>query len=116
MVLPMPLHRARLRERGYNQAVELARPLARAWGLPIELGRVERVLNATPQASLPWKERRLNMRGAFRCHGALTGKKVLVVDDVMTTGATLQALALELKRCGAARVDNLVVARTPPPN
>lgn len=116
MVMPMPLHRARLRERGYNQAVELARPLARAWGVPLELGLVERVLNVPPQASLPWKARRLNMRGAFQCHGSLAGMNVLVVDDVMTTGATLEALALALKRHGAARVDNLVVARTLPPD
>ncbi|MBI1905971.1 MAG: ComF family protein [Rhodocyclales bacterium] len=116
MILPMPLHGARLRERGFNQAVELARPLARAWGLPLELARVERVSNVAPQASLPWKARRLNMRGAFGCHGSLEGKKVLVVDDVMTTGATLDALASLLKRHGAARVDNLVVARTLPPD
>lgn len=114
VILPMPLHRTRLRERGFNQAVELARPLARAWGVPLELARVERVSNGAPQASLPWKARRLNMRGAFGCRGSLAGMKVLVIDDVMTTGATLDALALLLKRQGATRVHNLVVARTLP--
>ena len=116
MVLPMPLHSLRLRERGFNQAVELGRPLARAWRVPLELGLVERVSNGSPQASLPWKARRLNMHGAFSCRGSLAGMSVLVVDDVMTTGATLEALAATLKRHGAARVDNLVVARTLPPD
>jgi len=115
VLLPMPLHVRRLRERGFNQAVEIARPLARATGLPLELGAIGRVLNTAPQASLPWKARRVNMRGAFRCEASFTGKTVIVVDDVMTTGATLDELARTLKRHGAARVENLVVARTPSP-
>lgn len=115
VLLPMPLHVRRLRERGFNQAVEVARPLARAAGLPLELGAVGRVLNTAPQASLPWKARRVNMLGAFRCDASFTGKTVIVVDDVMTTGATLDELARTLKRHGAARVENLVVARTPSP-
>lgn len=115
VLLPMPLHVRRLRERGFNQAVEVARPIGRATGLPLELDAVVRVLNLAPQASLPWKARRVNMRGAFRCDASFTGKTVIVVDDVMTTGATLDELARTLKRHGAARVENLVVARTPSP-
>jgi len=113
VVLPMPLHVKRLRERGFNQAVELARPLARARGLPLELARVGRVLDVAPQMSLSWRERQSNMRGVFACAGSFDGLHVLVVDDVMTTGATLHALAAVLKQHGASRVTNLVVARTP---
>lgn len=112
-VLPMPLHVKRLRERGFNQAVELARPLARVRGLPLELVQVGRVLDVAPQMSLSWRERQSNMRGVFACAGRFDGAHVLVVDDVMTTGATLHALAAVLKKQGASRVTNLVVARTP---
>lgn len=115
LLVPMPLHVARLRERGFNQAVEIARPLARDWGMALELARVGRTLNVAPQASLPWPERVANMRGVFCCSGMLAGRSVLVIDDVMTTGATLDALARTLKRHGAVRVENLVVARTLPP-
>lgn len=113
VVVPMPLHERRLRERGFNQAAEIARPLARAWGLPLELGAVRRVRDTAPQVSLPWAERRVNMRGAFRCDVSFGGKTVVVIDDVMTTGATLDELARTLKSHGAARVENRVVARTP---
>jgi len=115
VLLPMPLHVQRLRERGFNQAVEIARPLARAWALPMMLAGVTRTMDAAPQASLPWQERQANVRGAFRCDESFAGRTVIVVDDVMTTGATLGELARTLKRRGAARVENLVVARTPPP-
>jgi predicted amidophosphoribosyltransferase len=114
VLLPMPLHVARLRERGFNQAVEITRPLAREWALPLELAQVGRVLDVAPQASLAWRERIANMRGVFCCDGMLAGRSVLVIDDVMTTGATLDALARILKRHGAVRVENLVVARTLP--
>lgn len=114
LILPMPLHPRRLAERGFNQALELARPLARLTGLPMVLDGVERNLNAPPQASLPWKARRKNIRGAFLCRKDFSGVHVLVVDDVMTTGATLEELADCLKQGGAARVTNLVLARTLP--
>jgi ComF family protein len=116
LILPMPLHPRRLRERGFNQAVELARPLARAWGLPLDIALAGRTVDTAPQVSLPWTARRGNMREAFSCHGTLAGRSILVIDDVMTTGATLDALAHVLRKHGAARVCNLVVARTLAPD
>ena len=111
LILPVPLAPARLAERGFNQALELARPLARALGVPLEIGHVHRRRDTAPQASLPWKERRQNIRHAFECGIDLGGRTVLVVDDVMTTGATLDELARILKAHGAARVENCVLAR-----
>lgn len=112
LLVPVPLHPARLRERGYNQAAEIARPLAQRWRLPLATACCERLMDAPPQASLPWKARAGNVRGAFRVVGNVAGRRVAVVDDVMTTGATLDQLARALKQCGAARVTNVVLART----
>lgn len=112
LILPVPLAPARLAARGFNQALELARPLARALGAPLEISHIHRRRDTAPQASLPWKERRQNIRHAFECDIDLTGKTVLVVDDVMTTGTTLDELARVLKAHGAARVENRVLART----
>ena len=110
-ILPVPLSAQRLKQRGFNQSVEIARPLARQLGIPLELKHIRRQRDTTPQATLPWKERAKNIRHAFECHIDLTGKTVLVVDDVMTTGATLNELARTLKAYGAVRVENYVLAR-----
>ncbi|WP_300443034.1 ComF family protein [Zoogloea sp.] len=115
LVMPMPLHSVRLASRGFNQAAELARPLAKCWGLPVLLDGIVRDVDTRPQASLPWKERTANVRGAFRVAGGVEGLRVVVVDDVMTTGATLAELARTLKDVGAVSVENRVVARTPAP-
>ncbi|MDD2988744.1 MAG: phosphoribosyltransferase family protein [Zoogloea sp.] len=115
LVIPMPLHAARLRTRGFNQAAELARPLARRWGLPVVLDGVVRDVDTAPQAGLPWKARAANVRGAFRVTAGVEGLRVVVVDDVMTTGATLAELARSLKGAGAVSVENRVLARTPRP-
>jgi ComF family protein len=112
-VIPVPLSSARLRSRGYNQAVEIARHVAAA---KLDVDACVRHMDGTPQTELPWDERRRNVRGAFRCRRPLTGATVAVVDDVMTTGATLDELAHTLKRAGAARVVNWVIARTLPPS
>ena len=115
LILPMPLHPRRLAERGFNQAVELARPLARVRGLPLGLAVVSKLRDIPAQAGLDREARLRNPRGVFECDMSLHGQRVIVVDDVMTTGATLGELARTLKRQGASWVGNLVVARTPAP-
>jgi ComF family protein len=110
-VVPMPLAPPRLRSRGFNQAMEIARALARESGATVLPDRVMRVRDTPPQADLPHDARAANVRGAFACSGLFTGQSLAVVDDVMTTGASLEALAATLKRAGAARVECWVVAR-----
>ena len=113
LLVPVPLHESRLRERGYNQSMEIARALAARLGVHVSSNLCERVRDTPAQIGLAWKDRRENMRGAFSCLRPLDGKTVAVVDDVMTTGATLHEMAATLKKFGAARVVNWVVARTP---
>jgi ComF family protein len=114
-VLPVPLSPARLRERGYDQSMEIARTVARATGLKLQPWLCERSRDTPAQLDLPPADRARNVRGAFRCPHSLDGIAVAVVDDVMTTGATLNELAGTLRRAGAARVVNWVAARTFPP-
>jgi ComF family protein len=111
-LIPMPLSAARLRERGFNQAQELARHLGRSCNLPIFEGACRKVADTVPQAALPWEERARNVRRAFVCDADLSGLRVAVVDDVVTTGATLNELARNLKRAGALHVSGWVIART----
>lgn len=108
-VIAVPLSPARLRERGYNQSVEIARHVAPA---KLDLDTCVRTRDAPAQMGLPFDERRRNVRGAFECTRTLVGERVAVLDDVMTTGATLDEVAGALKRSGAAFVVNWVVART----
>ena len=115
-VVPVPLSRPRLRERGYNHAVEIARPIAAALRAPLELDLCERERDTAAQMELPWSERERNVRGAFRVRRPVSGASIAVVDDVMTTGATLDEIAATLKAAGAARVVNWVLARTAPPD
>ena len=114
-VIALPLAPARQRERGFNQAIEIARVVARRTTVPLSSGLV-RTGTGAAQVSLPWAQRRQNVRGAFACTRSFSGRHVAIVDDVMTTGATLEAAATALLRAGAARVDAWVVARTLPPS
>lgn len=113
IVVAMPMSRAHLAERGFNQAAEIARLACAEFGIAPTLTIARRVKAGIAQASLPWKERRKNVRGAFSCDTDLTGRSVAVVDDVLTTGATLDELAGVLKKCGARTVIGWVSARTP---
>ena len=116
-LVPVPLSRERMASRGFNQSIEIGRVLAARIGTTLDAGSVLRVHDTVPQASLPFETRRQNIRGAFAVidgrRAELRGACIGVVDDVMTTGATLDELAKTLKRAGASRVVNLVVARTP---
>ncbi len=111
-VLPMPLHPAKLRERGFNQSLLLAATVARALGIKLLPDICQRVRNTPPQSALPWKERAKNVRNAFRCDLDLTGKHVALVDDVLTTGSSLNALAKAVHHRGASQISAWVVART----
>lgn len=113
-IVAMPLHTARLRERGYNQSEELARRVAGKFGISLSSNTCQRVRDTPPQSALPWKERSRNMRKAFICNADMRGKHVAMVDDVMTSGASLNELALALRRAGAREVSAWVVARTLP--
>jgi ComF family protein len=114
LVVPMPLHPRRLADRGFNQALEIARELGHLAGLTVAARSVRRVKDTVPQTELPYDKRARNVRGAFDCGLDLSEKSIAVIDDVMTTGATLNELARVLKRAGAIRVENWVVARTMP--
>lgn len=113
-IVPVPLTAARQRERGFNQASEIARGIAAALALPC-VSWLERVRDAPPQAALPWEGRAANVRDAFRCTRALAREHVALVDDVMTTGATLGEAARSLRGAGAGVVSAWVIARTLPP-
>jgi len=110
VIVPVPLHRARLRERGFNQSFELARHLGRALDIRVDGRLCTRSRNTHPQSLLPQKERGRNMRGAFRASTPAAGH-IAIVDDVMTTGHTAGELSRTLKQAGAERVDVWVVAR-----
>lgn len=113
VVTPVPLHSGRLVRRGYNQALELARPLAKALRLPLEPGLLRRVRATPPQTGASRAQRTGGMKGAFAAHGGVRGRRVLLVDDTLTTGATLAASAGALLEAGAAGVDVAVMSRTP---
>ena len=118
LLCPVPLSAARLQQRGYNQALEIARPLARTLGIALHPRLAIRAIDTPPQSGASPGERKRNIKHAFIVApdslALVRGQHIGVVDDVMTSGHTLDELASTLKRFGAARVTNLVFARTPP--
>lgn len=113
LVLPVALHPSRLRERGFDQAWELARAVAAGLRLPARADLLRRRRPTLAQTGLDAVARRRNLRDAFAVSDAVAGRHLALVDDVMTTGATIEAAARALRRAGAARVDAWVVARAP---
>jgi ComF family protein len=113
LVVAPPLAWARLRERGFNQAVELARVVASAHSLRLDIAALEKARETTPQPGLGRVQRQANLRDAFRATRRWHGEHVAIVDDVMTTGATIDSIARVLRQAGASRVSAWIVARTP---
>ncbi len=113
LILPVPLHAKRLRERGYNQALEIARTIGRELSIPVDSHSCARVLATPPQAGLAQKERRRNLAEAFRVLHPPGVERVAILDDVMTTGSTVSELTGVLLKAGVRRVDIWAVARTP---
>lgn len=111
VILPVPLHPARQRRRGFNQALELARPVARHLGLPIDTRHCRRQRATAAQAELGARERRRNVRNAFRIDEGLQAKRVAIVDDVVTTGHTVGELARALRRQGVQFIEVWSAAR-----
>ncbi len=112
VIVPVPLHPDRLRERGYNQATLLAKELGKSIGLPVSESGLVRVRATRPQVELGAQERKENVHDAFRCSNAeLKGKRVLLIDDVCTTGATLEACSIALRQVGARSVWAFTLAR-----
>lgn len=111
LLIPVPLHPSRLRERGFNQATELARVIGRRLGIGVDYRLCQRSRKTEPQSTLPVTQRRANLRNAFSISGRLTTAHIAVVDDVMTSGHTAGELARVLKRAGARRVEVWVIAR-----
>ncbi|MFK7967377.1 MAG: ComF family protein [Burkholderiaceae bacterium] len=113
LVIPVPLNTARLRYRGFNQSALIARVLARQWQIQLSLDALIRLRNTQPQQSLARRERHRNLANAFACRSDLTGKRILLTDDVMTSGATIHWAAVALRAAGASSVTAVTLARTP---
>lgn len=112
LLIPMPMHPKRLQQRGFNQALEIAKIIGKQRQIPVAFNACQRVINTPPQTGLALKDRAKNIKGAFVCPQPLSNLNIAVIDDVMTSGASLNELARTLKKAGASRVINCVVART----
>ncbi len=112
IIIAMPLHPSRIKERGFNQSLELAKIIAKQHDIVLDSISCNRIKNTPPQASLPLKNRLKNMQGAFACNNTFSGKHIALIDDVMTTGSSLNELAKTIKKAGARKVSCYVLART----
>ena len=115
-IIPIPLHYKRLRQRGFNQSVEIARPIAKKRNIPINIDAFVRCKNTQPQATLPARDRAFNIKKAFKQQKPFTAKHVAIIDDVMTTGNTITEFSKLLKRSGVAHIEAWCCARAISPS
>lgn len=115
-LLPVPLHPSRQRERGYNQALEIALPVSRRLQIPILYNLASRIKATPAQTSLSLRQRKQNLHKAFNIHHDITGQHIAIIDDVMTSGTTVNVLAKKLKQSGARRVSVWCFSRAEPPS
>jgi ComF family protein len=111
-IIPIPLHSERLCERGFNQALELARPLEKHLNIPINLNACQRIINTQAQSLIPAKNRQHNIKNAFIVNESFSNKHIAIIDDVMTTGSTVYELSKILKKARAKQIDIWCCART----
>ena len=114
IIVPMPLSAERLKERGFNQSLEIATLIGRRMGVPVDVDICQRVRHVDAFSSMPYPRRADNVRGAFVCMRGVEGYSIAVVDDVLTTGSTLNELARVLRLGGANRITGWMAARTLP--
>jgi ComF family protein len=113
LIIPVPLHFSRLRQRGFNQSLMLARKIGEMWNIKVSAEILIKLKHTTPQTMLSYKQRQKNVRGVFACRvNKAAGKKVLLIDDVYTSGSTVDECARVLKKNGSVKVDVLTLART----
>jgi ComF family protein len=112
LLIPIPLHPRRLRERGYNQSLELAKQLSKQLNIPVRHDILMRVRDTPPQASLPFAERKKNMKEAFQINNADIPTHIALIDDVLTTGHTVNVAAKILHKIGSKNIEVWTVART----
>lgn len=105
LLIPVPLHRKRLQARGFNQALEIAKPIAKQFGIPLDFQCIERVKNTKPQTELPAKKRLKNVKNAFSIKTPISAKHIAILDDVMTTGSTVNEMAKLLMANGVEKVE-----------
>lgn len=111
-IIPVPLHSKRTQERGYNQALEMARPLSKILKIPIEFSTCSRTRYTKPQAELPESDRKSNIHGAFKVNAHCSYHYVAILDDVVTTGQTVSELSRVLKKQGVQKIDIWCCAKT----
>lgn len=115
LLIPVPIHPKRLRQRGFNQALEIADVISQRLLVPVDYQSCTRLIDTAPQKSLSAKQRHSNLKGAFAVSHALADHSIAIIDDVMTTGATAEAIARCMIKAGASKVQVWTLARTPDP-